>query len=224
MRFCLYDGKTARAFGFIKFLAVISVIFFTTFFVLKKAEPHFWSRVEGYAVSMAENAVNSAVGKVLHEKNIKYSDLVHLRTGENGEIKAIEADTVSMNILKSEIAENIEKTVLSSENAHVTISLGGMWGIPLFSGFGHKFKVKIFPSSTAVLKFADSMKESGINQVKHKIYLQSEINVTLTSGLWQKNSCIKCEIPVADTVIIGVVPKYYGALDTQIIGEDYGRD
>ena len=53
----------------------------------------------------------------------------------------------------------------------------------------------------------DSVFESaGINQVRHKIYLDIEVKMRLIVPLASKDIDLTCEIPVSETIIVGKIP------------------
>ena len=201
------------------FIIVLTFIIVFILSMLKKLEPGFWSGVEAYVTYKTERTVNDAVIDILSEENINYYDLVNLDALNSGEVSALRVNTVQMNILKSELSNKISEDIQKDENAEIILKLGSIYKSPLFSGVGPDIRIKIHPANQTIIKFKDSFTQSGINQVKHTIYLDITVNLTITTSISKKTSQFNTTIPIADTVIVGTVPKYYGNPGMDIIGE-----
>lgn len=198
-------------------LLVLAFIFVFKF--IKKLEPGFWSGVEAYITYKTERIVNDAVIEIFDSENISYHDLVDLDAINSGEVSALRVNTVQMNILKSNLANKISEDIHEKENEEIVLKLGSIYKSPLFSGIGPDIRIKIHPENQTIIKFKDSFTQSGINQVKHTIYLDVTVNLTITTSISKKTSQFNTTIPVADTVIVGTVPKYYGNSGMNVIGE-----
>lgn len=198
-------------------IVVIILIFIFSFSFIKKLEPGFWSGVEAYVTYRTEKAVNKSVIDVL--ENISYDDLVNLNSLNSGEVSALRVNTVKMNILKSELSNKITEDIMQCENEEIVLKLGSIYKSPLFSGLGPDVRIKIHPENQTIIKFKDSFTQSGINQVKHTIYLDVTVNLTITTSMSKKTSQFNTTIPISDTIIVGTVPKYYGNSGMNVIGE-----
>ncbi len=219
MRFSVKRQRFQKLKFALKLMIPILIIAVLFILIIKRLEPLFWKRVEAYAVIKTETAVNNAVTDILVSENIKYTDLVNLRTYPDGGISALEIDNVKVNVLKAALSKEIMNSILNSENGYISINLGTISGSPLFSGLGPRIRIKISPSNQTIIEFKDKLTESGINQVKHAVYLDVSVNVTLTTALSQKSTNFKTTIPIADTVIVGTVPQYYGTAGMSFIGD-----
>lgn len=208
-----------KSFKKLKYLFFFIIIILVFIMILLRFEPLFWSRVESYAVFYAENAVNDAVTEVLTKNSIKYNDLINLKENSDGKISVLLVDNIKVNSLKSEISREISKSIKEAENGYIYLNAGTISGSPLFSGLGPKIKIKISPSNKTLINFKDELEESGINQVRHTLYLDLTVHINITSAISQKTSEFKTVIPVADTIIVGTVPQYLGTSGMNIIGE-----
>ena len=85
-------------------------------------------------------------------------------------------------------------------------------------------RIKIHPANQTIIKFRDTFTQNGINHVKHTLYLDIKVSYTITAVTIRKSSAYSTLIPVADTIIVGTVPKYYGDSNLETIGEDYEPD
>lgn len=189
------------------------------FCLLKKLEPAFWSGVEGYAAYTAEKNINAAVFSVLSDSSEAYSALVDTEKSDSGEVSAVHVNTFKLNMLKARIADNITEKIYSKENTEISLKLGSIYKSPLFAGIGPNIKIKLYPTNQAVIQFKEAFSQSGINQVKHTIYLDITVNFTITSSVSKKSFQFKTQMPIADTIIVGTMPKYYGGTELSIAGE-----
>lgn len=205
-------------------LSILTVLVILTIFFVIRLEPVFWNKVETYAIQAATDSINSAIVDVFNENNITYNELVTLRATDKNKVSAIEHNSISMNLLRAKLCEEIDNRIYEYAEGKLSIKLGTVLGSPLFSGLGPNIKIKISPSNHAIIEFKDSIIQGGINQVKHSIYMLVLVNINITTATAQKSSNIELEIPVADTVIIGEVPNYYGFGNTSFIGVENGTD
>lgn len=213
-----------------QFKCVVVICFFIVFisglayFIIKRLEPDFWNRVESYAVYNTEKAVNQAVYEIFENDNIRYEDLIELSKNANGEISALKVNTGKLNLLKSKLANDISKKINTAERGEIQLNFGTVYKSSLLSGAGPVLRIKIHPANQTIIKFRDTFTQNGINHVKHTLYLDIKVSYTITAVTIRKSSAYSTLIPVADTIIVGTVPKYYGDSNLETIGEDYEPD
>lgn len=224
MRFSVKNRRFKKTKTFFSVFIPLFLILACFTILIKRLEPEFWARVESYSVFYAENAVNDAVTNVLTKENINYDDLVVLREDPEKKVSSLMVDSIKMNRLKAEISHEIVKTIEDNENGYIHINFGTVLGSPLLSGLGPKIRIKISPSNQTIIEFKDKLEECGINQVRHTVYLDLKVNLTLATATSIKNSVFKTVIPVADTIIVGDVPHYYGVSGMSVIGDNYGEN
>ncbi len=224
MRFSVKNRRFPKTVVFLKVFIPLFLILICFIVIIKRLEPQFWSRVDSYATVFAENAVNNAVTDVLTTENISYDDLVVLREDPDKKVSALMVDSIKLNRLKAEISEKIVQSINKKENGYIYINFGSFFTSPLLSGLGPKIRIKIRPSNQTIIEFKDKTENCGINQVRHTIYLDLKVNVTLICATSVKNSSFKTVIPVADTIIVGTVPNYYGGVGISVVGDNYGEN
>ena len=213
-----------------QFKCVVVICFFIVFisglayFIIKRLEPDFWNRVESYAVYNTEKAVNQAVYEIFENDNIRYEDLIELSKNANGEISALKVNTGKLNLLKAKLASDISRKINTAEHGEIQLNFGTVYKSSLLSGAGPVLRIKIHPANQTIIRFRDTFTQNGINHVKHTLYLDIKVSYTITAVTIRKSSAYSTLIPVADTIIVGTVPKYYGDSNLETIGEDYEPD
>lgn len=122
-------------------LALVFLILSSTACFLNAAYPIFIGSCRTKANSMAINMVNEEVNEAV--KNYKYNDLVNIEKDENGKILLIQGKVDKINELVSQITENIQKTMDTSDTGIVYINLGKITGVNLLSYIGPKFNIEL---------------------------------------------------------------------------------
>lgn len=194
---------------FICFFVVFSLLFISFFFAtLERFKPVFEEKASHAAKSMAISIINNATDDVF--TRISSPDLVIIDKGEDGEITSVSADAIEMNRLKTTLSKSIQEYAENSDNSTVYIPIGSLTNFSVLQGFGYRIPVSISTDGLAKIDFDDEFESTGINQVKHKIFMTVSVQVTIISSLFTKTEVVTTEVPVAETVITGTVPTYYG--------------
>ena len=200
--------KFAKIRFFIFFIAAVILIMSLFFGILAQIRPVFEEKVSHAARVNAIEVINAATESVFSGMNSK--DLVSVMTDENGMVTSISANTIEMNKLKSELSKTIHTICKNAENSKVTIPIGSLTNFPVLQGMGYRIPIKISTDGYAKIDFDDEFMNAGINQVKHKIFMTVSVRASVISAVMTKSEEVKTEIPVAETVISGTVPNYFG--------------
>ncbi len=196
-----HNGKAAV----IMFLFVASVSIFA--FIMYRLQPVFKEYGSAYANNMANSIVNSAVSEVFADD--KYSKLTKYNTNADS-MQIIETDTVEINRLKSEIGQKIRGKIKESKSEVVTVPLGSAFNVYFLSGLGPEIPVRIYPVSVVKTDFKDEFVSAGINQVKHKLYLEVTMQMSFVGFAFSQKETITSKALIFETVIVGDTPQYYG--------------
>ena len=71
---------------------------------------------------------------------------------------------------------------------------------------GPKITVNMEQIGNINTSYDSTFESAGINQVRHKIYLNVDVKMRLVVPLASKDVELTCEIPVAETIIVGKIP------------------
>lgn len=196
----------------LRFLVVLSAIFIILFTsalcVLAQFKPVFEEKAVHAAKAKALEVINSAVDCVFSDINSQ--DMVKISTDESGKITSVSADTIAMNKLKSHISKTIHNLCEDAETSKISIPIGSLTSFSVLQGIGYRIPVKISTDGYAKIDFDDEFINAGINQVKHKIFMTISVKMSVISAAMSKSEVVQTEIPVAETVISGAVPNYFG--------------
>ena len=171
--------------------------------------------VKSVAASQAQiistKAISEAIEHELARIDIDYSDLVTIQKCEDGSICAISTNVQKTNTLKSAVTLAIEGQISHTTPKTVSIPLGTLTGVELFTGRGPMIKMKISLPSSTITDFRSEFTEAGINQTKHQIYINVHTDVHALIPGYPTNTTVDTDIMVAETIIVGDVPHVFAS-------------
>lgn len=201
-----YRGNKLRFFAF--FILFFLIFMCIAVSIAARIKPVLEEKVSHAAKMKAIQIINDASDSVF--SGIDTNELVTISNGEDGKITSISADTIEMNKIKVELSKSIHKYAQNEEDVVVKIPIGSLTDFAVLQGLGYRIPVKIVTDGFAKIDFDDEFVNAGINQVKHKIYMTVSVKVSVISAVMIKNENVTAEIPIAETIISGTVPEYYG--------------
>lgn len=157
------------------------------------------------AYSMAVETINRAVKQVM-EQGVTYEELIDAQMDAEGRVSMLRANTMRMNELASQTALLAERELDSAENQFVEIPLGAALGVSFLSGFGPPLEVRILPVGAVHTSFDTEFETAGINQTRHKIFLNLRATVSLIVPTGSQLVEVTSTVPIAESIIVGEVP------------------
>lgn len=190
-------------------------IFFTLFFLIfliwlifTQLQPFFIEYAKVYSNNIANEVVNSAVDDVFVKE--EYQSLAKIMENSSENIKAIETDTAKVNRLKSAIIQSMQKNIDSHKSDTVYVPLGSCSNLYFLAGLGPKVPIRIYPVSIVNADFKESFDSVGINQVKHKLYLDVSMKMSFVGMMFAQSDTVETSVLLNETIIVGDTPTYYG--------------
>ena len=190
-------------------------IFFTLFFLIfliwlifTKLQPSFIEYAKVYSNNIANEVVNSAVDDVFVKE--EYQSLAKIMENSSENIKAIETDTAKINRLKSAIIQSMQKNIDSHKSDTVYVPLGSCSNLYFLAGLGPKVPIRIYPVSIVNADFKESFDSVGINQVKHKLYLDVSMKMSFVGMMFAQSDTVETSVLLNETIIVGDTQTYYG--------------
>ncbi len=121
----------------------------------------------------------------------------------------MQSNTIMMNKIASDVALQIQDELKQVKTTTSYIPIGTALKSPILAKYGPKLKVSIEPIGTVSVDFKTDFESSGINQTRHRIYLQAKTQVKVVIPLTTSTKEIKAQIPISETIIVGDVPSSY---------------
>jgi sporulation protein YunB len=87
--------------------------------------------------------------------------------------------------------------------------LGLVTGSTIFANTGPPIKIVIVPVGAIDVDVMDEFVEAGINQTKHRIFLNIKTDLRVVVPLMSSTVSVSMQVPVTESIIIGPVPEWY---------------
>lgn len=189
-------------------LVIISIllVFILSIFLYDK-------RIYPAVLQVAESSIKadtieciSKTSMELFDEEFNYDEMIIIDKDNEGNINMIRANTVKLNYLTSRLSIRCNEELQKMGEVGVEVPLGWMTDNSAFYEFGPDINVKIDPIGNMKVSYESKFESAGINQTRHKIYLNVEARVRMKIPLHSKEQVVTCQIPVAETIIVGKTP------------------
>lgn len=163
------------------------------------------------AQAKAQIKVTEVINRAVTEKIVQeteYKDIVYVHKDNEGRIVMIQANTIILNQIMAKTTTTILDGFKDGED-FIRVPLGQITGLSLLSNTGPKIKVKIIPARKLNVSVKDQFEQAGINQTRHRIYLQVNSPIRMAVPLIGKEINVVTTILMAETIIVGEVPDTY---------------
>ncbi|WP_077861479.1 sporulation protein YunB [Clostridium sp. BL-8] len=195
-----------------KYISFIVVIIFIIV-VFNVTIVFFDERVMPSVIEIATMMAKSQTLNIINEKSVeilsqdfKYDEMVKIQKNSEGNIILVQADTVKLNYIAAKLATECNTALSNMENSSVKVPLGWMSGKSAFFSLGPKITVEIEPIGNISTSYESKFESAGINQTRHKIYLNVMAKIRLKLPLRNQDVDVTTQIPVSDTIIVGKIP------------------
>ncbi|CAH2212457.1 sporulation protein YunB [Tepidibacter aestuarii] len=186
-------------------------------FVDRKIKPVVQAIAESKAQELANRSINNAVGGILKEK-IKYEELISLKTDVDGNITMIQANTILMNKIASDVAIEVQQQLKKIKTTSANVPLGTAFKSSILAKYGPKLKIGIQPVGIVNVDFKTEFDSSGINQTRHRIYLVIKTKVRVIIPFTSSYKEVLSQMPVCETIVVGKVPQNYVSIPKEEVG------
>lgn len=198
-------------------ILILSILIGSFIYVDNSLRPTITVLAETKALELANRSINKAVAEVVKDK-INYSDLINTKLDSQGKITLMQSNTIMMNKIASDVALLIQEELKQVKTTTSYIPIGTALKSPILAKYGPQLKVSIEPIGTVSVDFKTDFESSGINQTRHRIYLEAKTQVKVVIPLTTSTKEVKAQIPICETVIIGDVPNSYVNIPKENVG------
>ena len=171
------------------------------------ARPILESITVNYGKTFATESINTAVMDIIDNGDYSYEDLVSINYSQDGIVSSITADTRKINRLKSDITLSAQKNIGVQTSASLDTRMGVLTGIELLKNLGPRITVKTSLTGGVETEIVSRFESRGINQSIHIIEVIVTASISTYSSGVKCDSQIKTNIPIAQTIVLGDVPK-----------------
>lgn len=147
-----------------------------------------------------------------------YKNIIDIEKDRDGNIVLLRANTMSLNKIACDVALESQKQIRKIGDLGIKIPLGYIFKNNIIAYFGPNISIKMRPIGYIETKYISNFESAGINQTRHKIYVQVNTNIRIFVPLHSYDSQVKNEIPICETIIVGRIPNTAINLDLQNAG------
>ena len=204
---------------------IVAVVITVAWVAIVHMEPILVSMATARASNTVNRIVVEAVNDAIQGGEIDYSILVSFEKDAEGHVTALKSNMAAFNRLQSRIADDILLRLSEVSTTTLAIPIGTLTGSSLLAGRGPTIKVKMQSVGSTTASFRNTFSAAGINQTRHQILLDVQVNVSILLPGFRTSTKVNNEISVAETVIVGSVPQTYTYFSTAPDeSDDYAED
>lgn len=188
------------------FLAVFIFVVLRMLIVLdRNIRPTVWAAARVQAHSYATYAIQEAILENIANKT-HYEDLIQLSKDNEGRIVLAQINNMKVNTMIAETTLYVQEAIISLNKEKISIPLGQVFGSYLLSNLGPKIPVTLSPAGIIHTRLIDTFDEAGINQVRHKIFLEIQTDMQVIIPLISDVTKVITTVPIVDAIYPGKVP------------------
>lgn len=178
----------------------------------RNVKPLVFSLAEARSAAMASRVLSGAMAEALGD-GVGYDELMNVRMDEKGQVALLSANTVRMNLLADRAGEAALRRLENMSSERVSVPLGAVLGLTLLAGSGPLIPVSIVPVGSIGTNFVTEFEACGINQTRHKVYLQLTASIRIVIPTGAKTTQVMANMLVAESIIVGAVPEGFVGYD-----------
>lgn len=194
---------------YILFIAIIIFILVISNIVLvffdKRVMPSITEIATIMAKSQTLDIINEKSVDIL-SKEFKYDEMIKIEKDNEGNIILLQSDTVKLNYIAAKLSTECNKELSDMNNTTIKVPFGWMSDKSIFFNAGPKITMQIEPIGNISTNYESKFESAGINQTRHKIYLNVVAKIRLKLPLRNQDIEVNTQIPVSDTIIVGKIP------------------
>lgn len=206
--------KRGSIFGRILLLSLFGIMIFAV--ADWRLRPTLHQLATAKARVLATEAVTSAVALEIAE-GIRWEDLYALRPDSAGKVVLVQPNTGEIDRLTSKVTLRVQDYLSKISDAKIRIPLGQILGTHLLANVGPRIVVSITPIGTVTTKILSDFEQAGINQIRHKIYLEVTAHMQVIVPMVVATDDIVAQVPITEVLIMGDVPETY----IQVEGKEF---
>ncbi|MEA4882497.1 MAG: sporulation protein YunB [Clostridia bacterium] len=190
------------------FAALIAIGFAGFVFVEIRLKPTLLELAEARARVIATSALNDALSEA-GAMEIKYEDLMDWKTDGQGNIVAVQPNTGEINRIAATTTTRVQDALRGIESVKISVPFGQVLGSTLLAHMGPWLTVRMIPIGVVSTTVTDQFDTAGINQLRHRIFLEIEAYVKILVPLVSSSVIVASSMPIAEAIILGDVPNFY---------------
>ena len=204
--------RTKRKF-MLFFLVLLLLILFFMARLIHRWHPVLQAMAEMQAQALATDILADTMRDVLTESGVQSEDLVTYYYNPSGEIFAYSIDTVTIEKLAAMANTKMGEYLEEKKEFELDIPLGRITNNPLLAAMGPDIPIQVRVVGNPGVDYARSFESVGINEVNHRIWIEMELLIQVTTPLLTDVLTANMQFTLIDQTLSGKVPNTYLGLD-----------
>ena len=185
-------------------LSIMSLYIFS-----KHLRPRIISISQKFVENEVSMIIDEEIKSLMLEEFLSYDKITLINRNSDGNINSISINSVLINNFANELDIKIGDRVENKDTIRNEIYLSSLIGADFLSGIGPKIPIRFQPVSVTNADISHTFEEAGINQTIHTVSLKVSIDIEILLPIAHSNITVLSEMPIAQTIIVGTVPKTY---------------
>lgn len=187
-------------------VGIIVLLIITFVFIEKRITPTVFAIAEAKTKVMLAEAISKSVKEKI-AKNIQYKDLISVHKNSNGQVTLIQVNTIEINRIESETTLEVIKALKETTLKYIQFPIGMVTGSKMLADLGPPIRIALYPVGSVHVNTSESFEQAGINQTRHRVILDITAEIKMVQPLMSSNVTVRTNVPIAETIIIGEVPR-----------------
>ena len=190
------------------FLMLVAGIAVLGWLVERRVEPVLMYLAETKASVLATDIINETINERV-VKGVDLKELVLFEKNQAGDVSLIRINAVEVNRIETLALSTVQNAIKMMGEQQIEIPIGQLLGSRLFAAIGPRLRVRVLPAGRATAAVTDRFESAGVNQVKHCVYLETEVTLRVVAPLASSEIKLKNISPLTVVIVPGKVPTTY---------------
>lgn len=193
------------------FILIATGLCFTAgmFLFSRYLRPRIISSTQSFAENEVSGIIDQAVKELMLAEFLSYDKITIISRDKQGQITSVSANSVLINNFANDLDIRIGEEINNTDLIENSIYLSSLLGADLLAGIGPKVPVRFQPISVTHADISHDFEQAGINQTLHTITLIVSVDIEILMPMSYSTLTVTSEMPIAQTLIVGVVPEAY---------------
>ncbi len=204
--------RKKHKFKLILIILLIFIVFFITRLV-HRWQPVLQAMAEMQAEALATDILADTMRDVLVETGIQSEDLVTYYYNPSGKVFAYSIDTVAIEKLAALANTKMGEFLEEKKEFELDIPLGRVTNNPLLAAMGPDIPIQVRVVGNPGVDYGRSFESVGINEVNHRIWIDMELLIQVTTPLLTDVLTAEMQFTLIDQTMSGEIPSTYLGVD-----------
>jgi sporulation protein YunB len=200
---------------FVSIILTVFIFFIYTFD--KVVTPTILTVADGEIRAKTMEIINTCILEE-YSNNFDYDSIIKVDKDDTGNIVMLKADTLKLSQIASRVSLKAQNDIKALGSVGLSLPIGYIFKNNILSNFGPRLTIKMQPIGHIQTLYSSEFETAGINQTRHKIYVQMKTHVRVIIPLASNDIEVRNEIPISETIIVGKIPNTAINLDLQRAG------